>query len=127
MELTEWIESYRKAWVDADAEAAAALFAEDATYRSNIFEEPHRGRDRVAAYWREVTSTQSNVEVRMGRPITDGERVSVEFWTTMDSDGEPITLPGCMLLRFDESGLCATLHEHYEFAAGRLTPPPEWG
>ncbi len=56
---------------EADAEAAASLFTEGATYRSNIFEAPHRGRDGVTAYWKSVTSSQSDVSVAMGRPFAD--------------------------------------------------------
>jgi ketosteroid isomerase-like protein len=45
--LDEWIEEYRLAWENMDADAAAALFTPDATYRDNIFEDPHRGQEGV--------------------------------------------------------------------------------
>lgn len=127
IDLETWIETYRRAWEEADDEAVAALFAEESTYRSNIFEEPHNGQAGVGAYWREVTSTQRNVKVRMGRPIVDGQRVAVEWWTTMESQGTDITLPGCLLLEFDDEGRCRSLHEHWEFVEGTREPPPEWG
>jgi hypothetical protein len=63
----------------------------------------------------------------MGRPIVDGNRVSVEFWTTMNNEGADVTLPGCLLLDFADDGRCRRLHEYYEFAPGRLDPPEEWG
>jgi hypothetical protein len=63
----------------------------------------------------------------MGRPIADGNRVSVEFWTKMKNEGADITLPGCLLLEFAEDGRCRRLHEYYEIAPGRLDPPEEWG
>lgn len=127
IDASVWAENYARAWEDADAEAAADLFTEDATYRSNIFEEPHLGREGIKAYWRQVTSTQRDVEVRMGRPIGDGDRVAVEWWTTMEDDGRPITLPGCLLLTFDEEGLCRSLFEYYLFFEGRIEPPADWG
>lgn len=127
MELTAWIEEYRRAWEHADAEAVANLFTEDATYRSNIFEAPHRGRDGVAAYWESVTSSQSDVSVRMGRPFADGSRVAVEFWTAMRVDGAATSLAGCLLLDFDDSGLCRRLREYWNFASGPSDVPPEWG
>lgn len=127
MELADWIEGYRRAWEEADAEAAASLFTEDATYRSNIFEASHRGRDGVTAYWKSVTSSQSDVSVAMGRPFADGSRVAVEFWTAMRVDGEETALAGCLLLEFDESGLCRRLREYWNFASSTVGPPPEWG
>ncbi len=127
IDVETWVESYRRAWETADAVAAADLFRDDATYRSNIFEDPHVGREGIESYWTGVTSTQAEVKVKMGRPIIQGQRVAVEFWTTMENEGAPITLPGCLLLVFDDEGKCLTLHEYYTFAEGRLTPPPEWG
>lgn len=123
----EWVESYRQAWESRDAGAAAALFTPDATYRSNIFEAPHRGQDGVREYWSDVTASQSDVSVRMGKPFVDGRRVAVEFWTNMKVDGEDVTLPGCLLLDFDDAGLCWRLREYWHFASGRAEPPAEWG
>lgn len=127
MTLDEWIEGYRSAWEDRDAEAAAELFSVDASYRSNIFDEPHLGRDGVRAYWESVTASQGEVRVRMGRPFVEGSRVAVEFWTTMRVDGDPVTLPGCLLLDFDDAGSCRRLREYWHFVPGRLEPPDGWG
>ena len=125
--LDRWIEGYRKAWENLDPEAAARLFTPDATYRSNIFEDPYHGRDGVRAYWQSVTSSQSEVRVRMGRPFADGSRVAVEWWTTMRVAGEEVTLPGCLLLDFDDDWLCRHLREYWQFGQGRTEPPTGWG
>jgi hypothetical protein len=45
----------------------------------------------------------------------------------MRSDGAEVTLPGCLLLRFDEDGLCRSLREYWHFQPGSFDPPPEWG
>jgi ketosteroid isomerase-like protein len=127
MDVGTWLEAYRVAWERADTEAAASLFAEDATYRSSIFEEPYAGREGVRTYWRQVTGSQEDVRVRIGRPFADGDRVAAEFWTTMRSDGEDVTLPGCLLLRFDADGLCASLREYWHWHPGRVEPPDGWG
>ena len=128
MRIDEWAERYRRAWEDADDEAVGALFAEDATYRSDPLQEPHRGRDAIRAYWREVTAVQSNVAVAVGRPLVEGDRAVVEWWTQMDVAGEPVTLPGALILDFDERGLCRALREYYNWAPGTRTPPPSgWG
>ena len=125
--LDQWIEGYRLAWENRDAEAAAGLFTSDATYRSNIFEDAYRGRSGVEEYWRSVTRSQSDVRVRMGRPFVDGSRVAVEFWTTMTVEGADTTLPGCLLLDFDDQWMCRRLREYWHVAPGRSTPPAGWG
>ncbi|MDX1468916.1 MAG: nuclear transport factor 2 family protein [Acidimicrobiia bacterium] len=127
MSIDEWIEAYRLAWENRDPEAAAALFTEDCSYRENIIEEAHLGREGVARYWSNVTEAQSEVTVRMGRPFAQDDRVAVEFWTNMLVEGDPVTLPGCLLLDFDGQGLCRRLREYWHFFPGHHTPPPEWG
>lgn len=125
--VTEWVESYRLAWENRDPAAAASLFSDDATYRSNIFEDPYRGRDGVEGYWRSVTTSQSDVRVEMGQPFADGSRVAVEFWTNMSVDGEDVTLPGCLLLDFTDEWLCSGLREYWHFQPGSHSPPDGWG
>ena len=125
--IADWAESYRRAWESADPEAAAALFSDDASYRNDIYQEPNRGREGVADYWSSVTSSQTDVRVRMGTPYVDGDRAVVEFWTNMTVDGTPLTLGGALLLRFDDDGACRSLHEYYAFTEGTADPPPEWG
>lgn len=125
-DIVKWSESYRVAWEEMDSEAASSLFTEDASYRSNIYEEPHQSRAGVAEYWTDVTSVQSDVTVRMGTPFVDGERAAVEFWTTMHVEGNPVTLAGCLLLRFAD-GLCSDLREYWNFTDGSHQPPDGWG
>jgi hypothetical protein len=127
VDIDDWIDRYRRAWEQADDQLAASLFTQDATYRSLVFDEPHVGHDGISAYWRRVTSAQSDVQVRMGRPFVDGDRVTVEWWTTMAVDGDDVTLPGCLLLLFAPDGRCRSLREYWNLTAGRVEPPTEWG
>lgn len=125
--VEEWAEAYRVAWETADSDGVADLFTEDASYRSLIYEEPHRNRAGVIDYWKSVTSEQSEARVRMGEPFVDGSRVWVEFWTNMSLDGSPVTLAGCLLLEFDEDGLCSDLREYWTLTDGDHEPPEGWG
>ena len=127
MDLNEWIDGYRRAWEGGDTELVLTLFTEDASYRSNPFEEPYLGHDGIRAYWDGVTSQQRDARVRMGRPFTDGDRVAVEWWTTMESQGEEVTLPGCLLLRFEADGRCSDLREYWNVTTGRVEPFEGWG
>lgn len=125
--VEQWAEAYRVAWETADSRAAADLFTEDGTYRNDIYQDPNRGKDGVVAYWEGVTSAQSDVTVRMGKPFVDGDRAVVEFWTTMRVDGEPVTVTGSLLLTFSADGLCSSLREYWNFKEGHANPPGEWG
>lgn len=127
MDVATWVENYRVAWETADVDLAVSLFTEDGTYRNDIYAEPNRGHTGVAEYWAGVTSHQSNVECRMGRPFGDDERVAVEFWTKMAVDGNDITLAGTLLLLMAEDGRCRSLRENFNFTEGRVDPPAEWG
>jgi SnoaL-like protein len=127
MDLAEWIEGYRRAWVERDPQAAAVLFTEDASYRSSPFVEPNLGQEGVVAYWTGATSTQADVEVEMGEPLVDGDHAAVEWWTRMRADGDEITLVGCLLLRFAPDGRCEDLREYWNYESGRLPPHEGWG
>jgi hypothetical protein len=94
--------------------------------RSNPFEEPHVGHGGIRAYWEGVTGQQRDARVRMGRPFADGSRVAVEWWTTMVSEGEVVTLPGCLLLRFESDGRWSDLREYWNFTPGRREPFEDW-
>lgn len=127
MNVQGWVDAYGRAWRERDAEAVVALFTEDAEYRSSPFREPSVGSDAIRAYWERATSTQDDADVRMGAPIVAGDRVVVEWWATMRDDGEEITLPGCLLLRFAPDGRCTALREYWHSEPGRRGPHPGWG
>lgn len=125
-EVNGWLEGYRRAWEKADVDAAAALFTEDAVYRSSPFREPHVGTAGIREYW-SGTSKQSNRRVLMGRPIIEGDRVAVEWWATFtDEDGEG-TLPGILFLRFGPDGRCEELREAWNWESGTRPPHEGWG
>ena len=127
MTAQEWIDAYGEAWRTADADAATALFTEDGVYCSYLLEEPAVGHAGVHEYWTNVCSTQSEVDVQLGAPIESGSKAVVEFWTRMKNSGEPVTVLGCMLLRFAGDGRCEELREYWHFVPGTHAPPALWG
>ena len=127
MAPAEWLAAYRTAWLQHDADAAAALFTEDATYAEQPYQDAFAGPAAVREYWARVTATQSNIEMRYGTPITVGNRTAVEWWTTLVNDGAPITLAGAFILTFDASGRCRSLREYWQFTDGTHEPKPGWG
>ncbi|MGH3012414.1 MAG: nuclear transport factor 2 family protein [Gaiellaceae bacterium] len=127
MTVEEWIAAYGRAWVARDADAAVALFTDDAVYRSHPFREPHAGSDGIREYWTRATSTQEEFELRFGEPVVEGSKAVVEWWAVMRDDGAWITLPGALLLRFAADGRCEELREYWHVDDGRREPPLGWG
>ena len=127
MTLRDWLEAYRRAWEGADVEAAVALFTDDAVYRSHPFRPPHVGHEGIRRYWAGATSGQANVSVAFGEPVATGRHAAVEWWTRMHQQGEDVTLPGCLVLRFAADGCCEELREYWHIEPGLHDPPPGWG
>jgi hypothetical protein len=123
------VDSYAQAWRDRDADAAAALFADDCVYRDHPLQEPHRGLEGVRSYWANVTATQDRVDVRMGRPVesSDARRAAVEFWVRMLHGDLAVTLIGILFLRFANDGRCEELRETWCFEEGDHGPHEGWG
>lgn len=80
--VSRWLEAYAAAWRGRNPDGAASLFTEDAVYRSSPFREPHVGHDGVRAYWTRATRDQRNLDLRLGTPIVEGDRVAVEWWAS---------------------------------------------
>jgi hypothetical protein len=127
--VQEWIDAYGRAWEARDADAAQALFTEDAIYRDHPLQPAHVGHDGVRSYWANVTSTQDEVNVRFGSPVVaeDSRRAAVEWWVTMLNGGAEVTVTGVLVLRFADDGRCEELREAWFFEAGHHEPPEGWG
>ena len=129
MTVQQWVDAYADAWRERDADAAAALFTEESSYRSHPLQEAHAGSEGVRSYWETVTATQDAVDVRMGSPVVaeDGGRAAVEFWVRMRNAGDQVTLIGILFLRFAEDGRCEDLRETWFFESGDHAPHSGWG
>ena len=111
--LHSWLSSYGRAWIDRDPEAAAALYAHDGTYQVTPFLEPLRGRAAIFEYWREVATTEENIE--FGHEIlavTDD--YGIARWRASFvrvPPGLPTKLDGIFLIALDANGRCTSLRE----------------
>ena len=125
--VQEWLEGYRKAWVERDVEAAAKLFTENSQYREQPFQDAFQGAEGVRDYWARVTATQADISLEWGNPIIDGDRTAVEWWVRLTNGGEPVTLAGSMTLLFTPDGRCRDLREYWHYAPEHVSPPQGWG
>lgn len=69
---------YKRAVEERDVDAMVALFAPDAEYRSDPFEQALAGSNAIRAYWNDIAATQVHVEF-------DAERVWVAGRTVLGS------------------------------------------
>ena len=112
-EAKDWLKGYESAWEERNADKAASLFTENASYRDNPHKEPYQGRDGIRKYWSDVTADQRNVEFNYEVLTTYGN-TAVATWSatlTSASSGSTVNLDGIFLLDFEESGLCNRLRE----------------
>jgi ketosteroid isomerase-like protein len=122
-----WAERYEAAWRAGDPEAAAALYAPDAHYRSEAFRAPHLGREGVLAYTRQAYASEDGQDPHFGTPFAAGTSAAVEWWTTTLEDGQPATLIGTSVLTFTPDGLVATARDYWFLEPGTHPPHEGWG
>ena len=99
---------WERGWREHDADAIAALYADDAFWQQHPFREPEPG------YLARVFAEEESAECQFGRPIIDGDQAAVS-WSAQTRlvDGGTEDLAGVSLLRFDASGLVL---EHRDFS-----------
>lgn len=108
-----WLDAYGKAWESRDAQAAAALYAENGTYQVTPFVEPMRGRKAIFEYWSNVARTEENVQ--FGYEILVASReLSIAKWSAsfvIVPQGLKTKLDGIFVISLDEQGRCTSLRE----------------
>jgi SnoaL-like domain len=95
-----WAEVWERGWLDHDADAIDALYAEGASWQQHPFREPEPG------YLARVFDEEESAQCEFGEPIVDGDRAAVP-WSAQTKlvDGGAEDLVGVSLLRFDADGL----------------------
>lgn len=122
-----YVEGWSRAWPAGDAEAVAALYAEDAVYLSHPFREAHRGTAGVLAYARTSFEEEELVDVRFGEPVASGNRASVEYWALLRAGRDELTLAGNVMLRFAPDGRVEEQRDYWAIQDGRRPSPRGWG
>jgi hypothetical protein len=122
-----WAEGYERAWRAGDPEAAAALYAPAAHYRSEPFRDPHPGRQGVLDFTRRAYATEAGQDPHFGTPFAAGASAAVEWWCTTLEEGEPSTLVGTSFLSFAPDGLVATGRDYWFLEPGTHPRFAGWG
>jgi hypothetical protein len=118
-----WIDGWSSAWPRGDASAVAALYAEDAAFRSEPFRELQHPRDY--AEW--AFAEQDEAECWFGEPVIDGDRATIEYWGIVRFQGKDETIAGIAVIRFGPDGLVTEQRDYWNSHEGRREPPGGWG
>jgi ketosteroid isomerase-like protein len=118
-----WIEAWQAAWVAGDAAPLDAVYAEDASFRS----EPFRELQAPRAYAEWAFSEQDAAECWFGEPVVGGNRAAVEYWGIVRSGGNDETIAGTATLRFGPDGRVIEQRDTWNAKPGRFEPPAGWG
>jgi SnoaL-like domain len=116
--------TWQQCWSDNDAAPLAALYAEDCVHRSMPFRPVHQGQSGVLDYIAATFTDEPADQVSFGPPLVDGAHAPIEFWAllTRRDDGQPTTLAGCVLLRFQADGLVAEARDYWHVCDGHRQP-----
>jgi ketosteroid isomerase-like protein len=111
-----WAEGWSRAWPAADADAVAALYAEDAVFYSH----PFRNQQPPGDYAAWAFADQAAAECRFGEPIAAGDRAAVDWWAVITlRDGSVETIAGTSLLRFRADGRVIEQRDAWASEPGR--------
>ena len=111
--LSGWLEAYRRAWEHRDAEAAAGLYAENATYQETPFSPPMHGREEILNYWKNVARTQEDIHVECEIIALAGAHCFAHWRASFVRLPMRIRLEldGIFLLTFEAGNRCTSLRE----------------
>jgi ketosteroid isomerase-like protein len=121
--LSLWFDRFGRAWETRDAEQAAALFSEDASYRESPFDAPLSGRAALRAYWSELPTARPGITFayELLAATHDG---GIAHWRgsyTRATDGVLVELDGILLVTLDEEVGCRAFRE-WSLRRERPTP-----
>jgi hypothetical protein len=111
VQLTDWIERYERAWRTPGTDVLGDLFAEDATYSTGPYENPHRGLPAIARMW-EAERIGPDEEFEMSAEVVAVEgdtgvaRIEVQYGAPKDKAYRDL-----WIVRLEESGLCSHFEE----------------
>ncbi len=121
--VADWLNAYVEAWKSYDPQAIGNLFAADATYSYNPFdEEPVRGRDAIVANWIENQDAPGSYDAHY-EPIAVDGNIAVTNGRSRYFEADSKTLrkvfDNIVVLRFDDQGQCVDFREWYMQLRGR--------
>ena len=97
------VEAYVAAFETGDADAVAALYAEDCIVEDPIGSPLHRGREAVRAFYAQSMATGAKLKLE-GPVRVAGEYAAFPFSVHLNFDGSPKRIDVIDTFKFDETG-----------------------
>lgn len=116
--VANWLDRYVAAWHSYDPEAIGDLFADDAVYRFQPWEEGEdvvRGRDAIVASWLETPDDPGSWRAEY-RPFAVGADTAAAVGFTRylaTADAPEAVFDNVFLLRFDDAARCTEFTDVY--------------
>ncbi len=112
-DFATWLESYGRASMENDPQASAELFAQDACYYENPFDEPMTGRSAIFQYWDEGAKKLKD-KVSAYEILSVRDNLGIARWQskfTVVESGKRLALDCLFVVGFNDEGLCKTFRE----------------
>ena len=113
--LQTWLDGYIRAWESYDPDAIGDLFAVDAAYYADPFDEGIRGRDAIVAEWLAEPDEPGTWRAAY-RPLLVAGDIAVATgtsWYEADDQGPAREYANVFVLTFDAAGRCREYREWY--------------
>ena len=110
---TSVYERLRAAYAQADAQAAAGLYAPDGVY-FDADNRVHSGREGILDHYRGFFATRGPIQFTVKRQVTGEDGVVLAEWTSASEEGgrRSSGLPGATVLQVGRDGI--TYHRDYQ-------------
>ncbi|MBU1494870.1 MAG: nuclear transport factor 2 family protein [Actinobacteria bacterium] len=108
--VQDWLDSYTEAWRTYDPESIGDLFATDAAYAYNPWDEPILGRQAIVASWLADQDRPGSWDAEYHPALIDGDEAAARGRTRYASGAAYENL---FLLEFGADGRCSRFVEWY--------------
>lgn len=110
--LTALVHAYVAGFDAGDADALAALFAEEATVEDPVGTPPVRGREAIRAFYARSVATGAKLEL-LGDPRCAADFVAFPFAVKLEWDGRPTVIEVIDTFRVDADGRIAEMRAYF--------------
>jgi ketosteroid isomerase-like protein len=110
-ELSDWLDSYERAWRSPGTDSLTQLFTENATYSTGPYENPRRGLEAIASMWEgERLGPDEEFEMTSEVVAVDGDtgvaRVEVRYGPPKKREYRDL-----WIVRLEADGRCSHFEE----------------